>query len=145
MSRRRTMASVSFVPYTGSAHVPQQIGKRADVVFVRVREHDTFENLRVIFHVGRVGQNQSSPLDARCREHESRVDEDHRVLTPVRHHVHPELTEAAQRQNLERAPKRPTAQPRLIGFDHYRQGFSNLVFRNRFNTTRIGLSRRTAN
>ena len=80
----------------------QHVRHRADVILVAVRQHERLDLVAPRLDVGHVGNDQIDAELIGIREHDAGVDEDRGVLPRHRHHVHAELADAAQWDDLER-------------------------------------------
>ena len=94
-----TSPSVSRVAQTSrDADLAQQVRQRADVVLVRVREHDARAPSRVA-EVREVGQHEVDAEVLVAREREPGVDDDRSPARLVDGHVLADLAEAAERDD----------------------------------------------
>jgi hypothetical protein len=84
----------------GAVDVAEHVRHGADVVFVPVREDERLQP--VLLQQAQVRDDQIDAKQLRVREHDSRVDEDRGVAAGDNHHVHPELAESAERNQIER-------------------------------------------
>ncbi len=89
-----------FSSVNGSKAAPEQIGKRPNVVLVRVRQHDPFELETILLQVCEVRQQQPNPEFALLGEHHAGVDDDGALVALHHHQVEPDFTEPAQRNDL---------------------------------------------
>ena len=80
----------------GHVEVAQNIGKRADVIFVAVREHDGADVLAILLQVGDVGNDEVDAEEFGFGEHHAGVDDDDVVAEAKRHHVHAEFAETTE-------------------------------------------------
>ena len=80
-----------------------QVRHGADVIFVAVREDEGLDLGAAGLDEGHVRNDQIDAELVGIGEHHAGVDEDRRVLPRHRHHVHAELAEASQWDDLERA------------------------------------------
>ena len=85
-----------------AVEVWQHVRYRTDVIFVAVGEDERLDLVPPRLEVGEIGNDQVDAELIGIREHDSGVNEDRGVLPGHRHHVHPELAEPAQRDDLER-------------------------------------------
>jgi hypothetical protein len=100
-------------------HVWHDVGHRADVVFVTVRQHQGGDRASLL----QVREIRNDPIDAeqlRVGEHHARIDDDRRFVPAERQHVHAELAESAKRHHFkhstqEHRPRRRCS--RRNGFD----------------------------
>jgi hypothetical protein len=81
------------------AEVAEQVGQRADVVLVAVREHDGADALPPLDQVAEVGQQQVDSEMLVAREREPGVDDEDLAVALVRGHVLADLAEAAERDD----------------------------------------------
>ena len=79
-------------------HLPHQVRERADVVFVRVREHDRAD-AALVPQVGEVGQDQVDAEVLVAREREPGVDHDRLAAVLEDGHVLADLAEPAERDD----------------------------------------------
>jgi hypothetical protein len=70
------------------------------MVLVAVREHERADP--VLLQLPQVGDDEVHPQQLGLREHDAGIDEDGGVAAGDHHHVHAELAEATQRDDLER-------------------------------------------
>ena len=96
-----TSASVMAVPYTGPSK-RHHVRHGADVILVAVRQDQRLDLVAPRLDVGHVGNDQIDAELVGIRKHDAGVDEDRRVLPRHGHHVHAELAEASQCDDLER-------------------------------------------
>ena len=75
---------------------------RADVIFVRVRQHDGAHHSLVLLQVGDVRDDDVHAEQFLLGEHQARVDHDDVVAGAQRHHVHAEFAQSAQRNGPQR-------------------------------------------
>ncbi len=75
----------------------EQVGQRADVVLVTVREDDGAEAVALGERVGKVGNDVVDSRQLVVGKHEAAIDGDHVIATLDEHHVQPDLAEAAER------------------------------------------------
>ena len=91
----------------GAVHRPieegHQVGHGADMVFMAVGEDERLDLFPSTFDERHVGNDQIDAELVGVREHDAGVDEDRRLPPRHRHHVHTELAEASQWDDLERA------------------------------------------
>ena len=80
----------------------QHVRHGADVILVAVGEDQRLDLVAPRLDVGEVRNDQIDAELVGVRKHDAGVDEDRGVLPGHRHHVHAELAEAAQRDDLER-------------------------------------------
>ena len=83
-------------PDLGNRHVSHQVGQRADVVFVTVREHDCLDRVGTVAQVAEVRQDEVHPEVLVPRKRQAGVHDDDRAFALVGGHVLADLTEAAQ-------------------------------------------------
>ncbi len=81
----------------GDVQVAQNVSKRADVVFVAVREDDGANVLAVLFQVGDVGDDEVNAEEFGFGEHHAGVDDENVVTETKDHHVHAKFAETAER------------------------------------------------
>ena len=79
--------------------VAQQVGQRADVVLVAVREHASVDAVRVVAQVGEVGQDQVDARHLDVREHQPAVDQEQPVVDLDDRAVAPDLAESAEERD----------------------------------------------
>ena len=79
---------------------------RADVILVAVRQDQRLNP--VLLQLAQVRNDQVDPEQLRFGEHHPRVDKDRRVAAGDDQHVHAELAQAAERNQLERGRWRRT-------------------------------------
>ena len=84
----------------GRVHFVQQIRQSPDVVFVRMRQQDGAQAFPVLPHVGEIRNNDVHAQQFGVREHDAAVDDDHVAVVFVRHHVHSELAQTAERDGF---------------------------------------------
>jgi len=65
----------------GQIYLFQQIGHRADMVFVAVGQHDPADFIGIAFHKSEIGQNQIDTEHIPVRESHAAVDDHHIVFT----------------------------------------------------------------
>ncbi len=82
--------------------VAQQVGQRADVVLVAVRDHDPAHLVHVLEDVGVVGQDQVDPGMVFVGEHEAGVDDDEVLAVLDDRHVLADLVKPAERDDADR-------------------------------------------
>ena len=80
----------------------QHVGDAADVILVAVRQHERLHLVATCLEIGKVRDDQVHPQLIGLREHDAGIDEDGRFLPRDGHHVHAELAEAPERNDLER-------------------------------------------
>ncbi len=78
----------------------QHVRHGADVILVAVRQHQRGD--AVLLQLPQVRNDQVDAEQLRLGEHHARIDEDGRVAAGDDHHVHAELAEPAERDDLER-------------------------------------------
>ena len=81
------------------AHFSHQVGQRADVVLVAVRQHDAADHVLALDQVREVGQHEVDAEMLVAREREAGVDDHDRSLRLVGGHVLPDLAETAERDD----------------------------------------------
>ena len=79
----------------------QEERDRADMVFMPVRQQQSAHVLAVFFEESQIGRDNIDAQKFVFREHHPGVDHDDVVAVANRHHVHPELTESAERDDLQ--------------------------------------------
>ena len=87
----------------GNAEPLCHVRESTDMVFVRVGDDDSLERLPVLVHIAGVGKDEVHARVLVAGKHDAGVHDDHRVVHPVGHHVHPELAQPAERNDIERA------------------------------------------
>ena len=70
------------------------------MVFVAVRQHER-GGAPFLLQVRQIRNDQIDAQQFRIREHDAGVDDDRRVAPGERQHVHAELAESAERDNVE--------------------------------------------
>ncbi len=75
----------------------KNVGKRANVIFVAVREHDGFDQMAILFEIGDVGNDEVDAEEFGFGEHHAGVDDDDGVAEARSHHVHSEFAETTER------------------------------------------------
>ena len=103
-------------PVDRAVEVRQHVRHRADVILVAVGEDERLDLASSRLEVREVGDDQVDAELIGIRKHDARVNEDRGVLPGHRHHVHAELAEPAQRDDLERG-RRHDREIRLIHSD----------------------------
>ena len=83
-------------------HVREDVRDGADVILVAVREHERRRLRRALLQVREVRDDQVDAQQFGVGEHHAGVDQDERVAPRHGHHVHAELAEPAERDDLER-------------------------------------------
>ena len=96
----------------GHVEVAQNVGDRADVILVRVREDDRAHHALVLFQIGNVGDHDIHAEQLLLGEHQARIDHDNVVARAEGEHVHSELAQSAERNG----PQRRCAQMFFLGF-----------------------------
>ena len=76
--------------------VAQDVGQRADVVFMAVGQQDGAQVLPVLLEVGDVGNDDVHAEQFGLGEHHARIDQNHVVARAENEHVHAELAQSAQ-------------------------------------------------
>ena len=86
----------------GHINPVEDVGQRADVVLVSVRDEDGLDLVGVLDKVGDIGDDEIDAGHVLFGEQDTRVDDD--CLVPVLddHHVLADLAEAAQRDHAQR-------------------------------------------
>ena len=97
-----TSASVNARAVDRAVEERHHVRHGADVILVAVREDERLDLVAPRLDVGEVRDDQVDAQLVGVREHDAGVDEDGRVLPRHGHHVHAELAEAAERDDLER-------------------------------------------
>ena len=82
--------------------VAENVGDRADVVFVRVREDDRAHHALVLLQVGDVGDDDVDAEQFLLGKHQAGVDHDDVVAAAKSEHVHAELAQSAERNGPQR-------------------------------------------
>ena len=77
-------------------------GKRADVIFVAVRQEDGFDFALVLEQVSDVGDDDVDAKQFIVGKHDSGIDDDDGSVAAERHHVHAEFAETAERNDFKR-------------------------------------------
>src|SRR6266478_8263992 len=85
----------------GDIKVAEDVGERADVIFVAVSEHDGADMGAILFQIGDVGDDEVDAEEFGLGEHHAGVDDDDVVTKPQGHHVHAKFAEAAERDGGE--------------------------------------------
>ena len=98
-----------------AVQVRQHVGHAADVILVRVRQHEALELALAAVEVREVRHDQVDAGQIRLGKHRTGVDDDSRVLTRDGHHVEAELAEAAKRHDID---WRHAAMGRVRGHTH---------------------------
>ncbi len=75
--------------------IRENVRNRADVVFMRVREHDGLHHAFVLLQVGGVGNYDVHAKQFLLWEHQARVDDDNFVAEAQGHHIHAEFAQSA--------------------------------------------------
>ena len=83
----------------GAPEVAAEVGEGAHVVLVAVREEHGAQLFGVGVEVGVVGNDEVDAEHLLVGEHEPDVDDDDVVAVLEQHHVAPDLTEAAERDD----------------------------------------------
>src|SRR5581483_10410626 len=86
----------------GRVDLLQDIGQRADVVLVRVREHDAAQRAFSLEQVADIGDDESDAEEIGAGEHQAAVDRDRLAAVFQQQHVEPEFAEAAERYDFYR-------------------------------------------
>ena len=84
-----------------NVHLGQQERQPADVVLVAVRKNYRSEVLAVLLQIGEVRRDDVHAEQFVLGEHHTGVNQDDIVAISQRERVHPELAEAAERNNLK--------------------------------------------
>jgi hypothetical protein len=90
-------------PDLGGSDLPEEVGKRADVVLVSVREDDGADVAAAVPQGAEVGEDEVDAQMLVPREGEARVDDHDPAVALDEGHVLPDLTETAERQNASPA------------------------------------------
>ncbi len=107
-----TSPSVSRVAHTsGTLHLAHQVGQRADVVLVRVGQHDRTHRPGTVAQVREIGQDQVDAEMLVPREGEPRVDDEAPALVLEHGHVLPDLAQAAERDHTQETGFHPASVP----------------------------------
>ena len=80
-----------------NVEIGDDVGNRADVVFMRVGQNDGAHHALVLFQVGDVGNDDIHAEQFLLGEHEARVNDDDVVAGAQGEHVHSELAQPAER------------------------------------------------
>ena len=86
----------------GTVEERHHVRHAANVVLVAMCEHEGLDVGAASFDVGQIGDDQVDAKLIRIGEHDTCVNEDGGILPGERHHVHPELAKASQRDDLQR-------------------------------------------
>src|SRR4029453_17332941 len=84
-------------------YVRDYVRPAADVILVSMREHEGFHLAPFLFQPRQIRNDQIDTELVGVGKHDTSVDDDRGVAPRDRHHVHAELSEAAERDDLERA------------------------------------------
>ena len=76
-------------------------GQSANVIFVAMREDDGTNMITVLEQIGDVGNDDIDAQEFGFGEHQSGVDDDDVIGPADGHAVHPELAQAAERNDME--------------------------------------------
>jgi len=98
--------------------ITKNVGDRANMIFMRVRQDDGSHHAPVLFQVGNVRDDDIDAQQLLLGKHQSRIDHDDVLATAEGHHVHAELAQPAQRNS----PQRRSAQ---FFFPSFSLSFSN--------------------
>ena len=82
--------------------IAEDVGNRADVIFVRVREDDGAHHALVLFQVGDVRDDDVHAEKFLLGKHQARVNHNDVVAAAEGHHVHAEFAQPAQRNCPQR-------------------------------------------
>ena len=91
--------------------VAQDVRQRADVILVRVRDEDPFDLVAALAEVLDVGDDEVDAEHLLVGEHEPGVDDQDVVALLDRHHVLPDLTDTAERDDADRASQGASSAP----------------------------------
>ena len=80
----------------------EQVGQRADVILVPVRNHNAADPVGVSLHKGKIGQHQVHAQHVAVRKGHAAVHNDHVILALKKRKVFTNLIQAAQEINLNR-------------------------------------------
>ena len=94
-SERRTV--------NGRVHFVQQIRQSPDVVFVPMRQENGAQAFPVFPHVGEIRNHDVHAQQFGVWEHDAAVHDEHGAVVFVRHHVHSELAQTAERDGFKLA------------------------------------------
>ena len=89
-------------PVNRTLHIRQHVRDGADVILVPVRQHQR-RNV-VLLELAQIRNDQIDAEQLRLRKHHAGIDQDGRVAAGDDHHVHAELAEPAERDQVERRP-----------------------------------------
>ena len=89
------------MPQTGTFNSLRIQGRRADVIFVTVRENDAFDPLAVLGQVGNIRDNNVDAQQFGLGKHQAAVDDDNIVSPAYGHAVHSELAQAAEGYDVQ--------------------------------------------
>ena len=78
----------------------EDVGERAQVILVPVREHDGRNVVPVLFEELEVRDRDVYAVDALLWKTHTGVDDDHLVFVAHGHTIHPELADSAERDDL---------------------------------------------
>ena len=81
----------------GHVQIPQDIGNRADMILMSVREDDPSQLFMICAEIRDVGKNTVDAVHVLVREAHAAVDHDDIVAEFIRVHVFSDLTEPAER------------------------------------------------
>ena len=86
----------------GPGHAVDDVRDCPDVVFVPVGEHEGGDAAAVGLESREIGNDQVHPEELRLGKHHTRVDEQGRVTAGDEQHVHAELAESSERNDIHR-------------------------------------------
>ena len=82
--------------------IAEDVGKRADVIFVAVRENNAADMLAILFEVGDVGDDEVDAKEFGVGKHHAGVDDEDIVAKTQDQHVHTKFAETTERNNGKR-------------------------------------------
>src|SRR5579885_117796 len=85
----------------GNVEIAKDIRKRADMVFVAMREDNGANVSAILLEVGDIGDDEINTEEFGFREHHACVDDDDVVAVAQGHHVHAKFAEAAEGNGKE--------------------------------------------
>jgi hypothetical protein len=85
----------------GDVEFFEDVRQRAEVVFVPVRQNNGGQVLPVFFQKVEIGNRNVNPVHALFWKPHAGVNDDHVVCVPHGHTIHPELADAAERDDLQ--------------------------------------------
>jgi len=82
--------------------IAEDVGKRADVIFVAVGEDNAADMLAILFEIGHVGDDEVDAKKFGVGKHHAGVDDEDVVAKAQDQHVHAKFAETAERNNSKR-------------------------------------------